>query len=68
MAGNGFSLKPIYSFNPMTPVVDAYRDILYYRSVPSLSTLLWAFALGVAVLLIGCLVFGKLKKHFVEEL
>lgn len=61
-------LKPIYSFNPMTPVVDAYRDILYYRSVPSLSTLLWAFALGVAVLLIGCLVFGKLKKHFVEEL
>ena len=54
--------------NPMTPVINAYRTILYESSVPDMSTLLEALGLGVFFLIIGFLVFNKLKKHFAEEL
>lgn len=62
------NLVPIFNLNPMAPIIIAYRDILYYKQIPQLETLLQAFILGVVVLIIGCFTFSKLKKHFVEEL
>lgn len=58
----------IFNLNPMTPVITAYRDILYYGEIPQLGTLVHAVSLGILVLAIGLVVFGKLKKHFAEEL
>ena len=55
-------------WHPMTPVINAYRDILYYKTTPQLSTLAAAVVLGVGILLIGELVFVKLQKGFAEEL
>lgn len=60
--------RTAFSLNPMTPVIQAYRDILYYAKVPELSTLASAFFLGVIFLVVGNLVFSKLKKRFAEEL
>lgn len=57
-----------YNINPMTPILVAYRDILYYKKVPEISTLLHAVTLGVLLLIAGGLIFGKLKKHFAEEM
>ena len=59
---------PIFNLNPMTPIIVVYRDILYYKSVPQISTLLHAFILGIIVLIIGNIVFSKLQRNFVEEL
>ncbi len=61
-------LLPIFMANPMTPVVLAYRDILYYAQVPSIGTLLHALILGIFVLVVGFWTFGKLKRRFVEEI
>lgn len=58
----------IFFLNPMTPIIQAYRDILYYAKVPTLSTLLSAIGLGIVMLIIGWIVFDKLQKHFIEEL
>jgi len=58
----------LFMLNPMTPVIVAYRDIIYYKQIPQISTLLHALVFGLIVLLIGWFVFSKLKKHFVEEL
>ena len=58
----------IFSLNPMTPVISAYRDILYYSKVPDLTTLISALAMGIAVLIIGWFTFTKLKRRFAEEL
>lgn len=58
----------IFNLNPMTPIIVAYRDILYYGEAPQMGTLLNAFILGVAVLVIGEITFAILQKHFVEEL
>ncbi len=58
----------IFSFNPMTPVIRAYRDILYYGRPPHIRTLTSATILGVIVLLFGWLLFGRLKRGFAEEM
>lgn len=62
------SLLQLWNLNPMTPVINAYRDILYYKTAPQLSTLAAAVILGVAILIIGEVVFVKLQKGFAEEL
>ena len=58
----------IFNANPMTPVIIAYRDILYYSREPHLNTLLHAAVLGGLTLLLGNIVFSRLQKGFVEEL
>jgi lipopolysaccharide transport system permease protein len=58
----------VFALNPMTQVIGAYRDILYYGKVPMLSSLLSTIVMGIAFLAIGWFVFEKLQKHFVEEL
>jgi ABC-type polysaccharide/polyol phosphate export systems, permease component len=58
----------LFTLNPMTSITVAYRDILYYGQVPHMNTLFHALAMGVLVLAIGQVVFGRLQRHFVEEL
>ncbi|MSS64495.1 ABC transporter permease [Lachnospiraceae bacterium WCA-693-APC-MOT-I] len=60
--------RSIFKLNPMTPIIIAYRDILYYKQIPHLETLLQASILGIIVLIIGFYIFGKLKRNFAEEL
>ena len=61
-------LVPFFKLNPMTPVIVAYRDILYYKQAPELSTLISAVIFGVILFALGVFSFNKLKKHFAEEL
>ncbi len=60
--------RTLYLCNPMAPILVSYRNILYYKIPPEGGELLLALGLSLAVLLIGWLTFGKLKKHFAEEL
>lgn len=62
------ALVPYFNINPMTHVIVAYRDILYYGKVPQLSTLLSAVVCGAVFCIIGFALFGHLQKHFAEEL
>lgn len=62
------NLRPFMNLNPMTPVIVAYRDVLYSKQVPHISTLASGFVLGCIVLIIGCVVFQKLQRGFAEEL
>ncbi len=61
-------LRSIFNINPMTPIIVAYRDILYYKRLPEIRNLLHGFVLSTILLVIGWLVFGRLKKHFAEEM
>lgn len=58
----------IFSMNPMTYIIIAYRDILYYGKMPKLETLLSAAVLGVLMLTVGWIVFCRLQRRFVDEL
>ena len=61
-------IRPIFNLNPMTHVIVAYRDILYYKQAPHLTTLAMATILGLALLIFGWFLFGRLERHFAEEL
>lgn len=58
----------ILKINPMTSVIMAYRDILYYKQIPQLETLLQALFVGIVFCILGHFVFCKLQKGFVEEM
>lgn len=57
----------IWNLNPMTPVVNAFRDILYYKQAPNLETLILAVMFGIVILVLGYLIFRKLQKGFAEQ-
>ena len=61
-------LRFIYHINPMSSIISCYRSVLYSGQVPNLASLLEAVVLGILFLILGMLVFGKLKKGFAEEL
>ena len=60
------NLRPFFNLNPMTVIVTAYRDILYWGSVPELKTLAIAGGVAILFLLLGFRVFGRLKRRFSE--
>lgn len=62
------NLMHLYMLNPMTPIIVAYHQILYYGQAPDMSTLLSAVILGLFFLILGYLVFRKLQRGFAEEL
>lgn len=62
------TLLAIWNLNPATPLINAYRDILYYKQVPELSTLMSVVVLGIIVLVIGYTAFRRLQRGFAEEL
>lgn len=53
--------------NPMTTIINSYRDILFYQQLPNISALLIVFVSSTILLLIGIGVFKKLEKGFAEE-
>ena len=59
-------LRFFFRLNPMTSVVTAYRDILYSGGIPRLETLGVAAGMGIVFLILGFLIFGKLKRRFSE--
>lgn len=58
----------IFMINPMTHVIMAYRDVLYYQKVPDISSLGAAAISGVVLLVIGWFVFERMQRHFAEEM
>ncbi|MDE7313109.1 MAG: ABC transporter permease [Eubacterium sp.] len=58
----------LFYLNPMTAIIIAYRDILYYGQAPRMHIFVQAAVMGLAVLFAGQASFGKLQRHFVEEL
>lgn len=61
-------LMPIFNLNPMTPIISAYRDILYYKQIPHLNTLLHGFIFSIVLLIVGWFVFDRLQRRFAEEM
>lgn len=61
-------LRPVYYLNPMTPVIEAYQHILYYKTIPAMKTLCLAGLFAATVLVIGSVAFKKMERNFAEEL
>ncbi len=57
----------LLNLNPMTTIINCYRDILYYQSMLHLKSLLVVLAASLVLLWIGIKIFKKLEKGFAEE-
>ena len=53
--------------NPMTTIINGYRDIFYYKQMPDCLALGIIFIISILLLLLGFKIFRKLEKGFAEE-
>ena len=61
-------LQWIVKINPMSYLIEAYRNIFYNKMPPDAKGLLICFAMGIVLCVIGYFTFRKLEKRFAEEL
>lgn len=62
------ALRGVFMLNPMSAIIIAYRNIVYEKCAPDMSTMLLALVTGVVFLVIGWKLFERMQKHFAEEL
>ena len=60
--------KFIIEYNPMTYIINGYRDIFYNQTSPDMLALGILFVISIALCIVGYLIFNKLQKGFAEEL
>lgn len=58
----------ILKFNPMTYVINGYRDIFYYQQKPDFISLAIVLGISIAICFVGYMIFNKLQKRFAEEI
>lgn len=61
-------LRGLFYLNPMTPIIVAYRDVFYYKKAPELHDFILGTIVGVIMLVVGWISFGKMKRRFAEVL
>jgi lipopolysaccharide transport system permease protein len=78
----GFFLSPIvypitiipagslvwYMLNPVTVIMQMYRDVLLYGLTPSLLSFGYAILVAVLILALGSVIFSRLQWRFAEEI
>ena len=57
----------LLKLNPMTIIIESYRNIFFYHSAPSFFQLGLVLLIGFSSLFLGILIFKKLEKGFAEE-
>jgi lipopolysaccharide transport system permease protein len=62
----GGKLQVVLSLNPMTPIIDAYRDVLLKGTLPDMVPFTLSAALSFAVLAIGWVTFHRSEYQFAE--
>ena len=62
------TIQTILHLNPMTTIIESYRDIFFYQQNPNFIRLGLVFIFSILLLGFGIFVFKKLEKGFAEEL
>ena len=57
----------ILYLNPLTEIVEGYRDIFLYHQIPGFNSLVYMIVVAFLVFIIGMFIFRKLEKGFAEE-
>lgn len=60
--------QTLLKINPMVTIINSYRDVLFYQSLPHIKSLFIILAVCLLLLCITYKLFKKLEKGFAEEL
>lgn len=63
----GSRIGTIIQFNPMTPIINSYRNILYWGVTPQIKSLIFVLIGSIFLCFIGLKIFRRLSKGFAEE-
>lgn len=63
----GSFIAKLIKLNPMTTIINSYRNILFYQTFPEIKALSITFIFSLILLIIGFKVFDKLQRGFAEE-
>lgn len=58
----------ILKYNPMTYIINAYRDIFYYKKAIQIQPIIFMLFLGATSVFVGLKFFEKLQRGFAEQL
>ena len=58
----------ILKYNPMTYIINAYRDIFYHQTMIDIKHILMVLLIGIIGCIVGYFIFSKLQKGFAEQL
>lgn len=58
----------ILKLNPMTYVINGYRDIFYNQTMPDIGAILLLIGGSIVAIVVAYLIFNKLQKGFAEQL
>lgn len=61
-------LEWILKINPMSYVIEGFRDIFYYQQMPDLTSIFILIIISIILCIIGYAIFNKLQKGFAEQL
>ncbi len=62
------NLQWLVKINPMSYLIESYRNIFYNKTTPDFKGLVIAFVMGLVLCICGYFIFRKLEKRFAEEL
>ena len=62
----GGKLGQVLLLNPMTPIIEAYRDVLLFNRLPPFGPLAIATAVAVVIVGLGWLIFHRAEYRFAE--
>lgn len=62
------AFQMVMKLNPMAHIINGYRSIFYYQTMPDLKALFILLAISVIACIGGYFIFRKLQKGFAEEL
>lgn len=61
------NIRWVLYLNPMAHLIDAYRSIFYFKTVPALNSITIVGVISLIILIAGYTFFRKLEKGFAEE-
>lgn len=64
----GGRLGGVLALNPMTPIIEAYRDLVLHGRLPALAPFAWAAAFSVVLLAVSWLCFHRAEFRFAERI
>jgi lipopolysaccharide transport system permease protein len=64
----GGGLGVVMRFNPMTPIIDAYRDVVLRNTLPPPGPFLAVAVVALLTLVVGWVVFHRAEFRFAEEI
>src|SRR5207302_11133031 len=61
-------MRALLRLNPMTPFVVSYQDVLFFGHLPGLADILLMLAYALASMLLGIVVFDRLRDTLAEAI